>query len=430
MHRTELAAIIATGLCTAPVSAWQTSCDATSLGPVPAGLVAVGSAQNLTTANFGDHPVFPRLVWFPTTQAYGLTFGFDALGSIYFQRADASGQPKGPAKLVASNVEDGIERPALVPAPAVNNASEVLVTFHRRLGAEDPDAPIPCTTRQSRSVLLDDKGNPLSPEAFLSDGAFENNTIYSTIRDWYLHVGRRLSPTCEFPERHSILSRHVEAGGAPAQHTSTVVAAIAPAPPFAPLGQGAYDCARDQYLVVWRNQENDRFIEGHILDPHGAPIGSRFRISTASDVATGGVAAFDPVHDRYVIVYATLSGAIRARMVTAAGAPVGSEIDLGDDSNGAISPRILRSKSHNAFVLVWMRNNVRPRVRALDLSLAPLGAALSLDGQGNGEFSEEFTPTLAENPGTGEVLVGWVDERLAQNTGEEDVFVQIVRFLD
>lgn len=133
----------------------------------------------------------------------------------------------------------------------------------------------------------------------------------------------------------------------------------------------AYDTANNRFLTVWRDERNGAAnvdLYGKICttvsDGSAINCGAEFAISTATGNQTEPKVAFDPINQRYLVVYSDNStghSAITGQFVSAAGALSGTSIAVSTYTAGSdinqIQPDILYNPVLQRFVVAWLDNS-------------------------------------------------------------------------
>ena len=174
-----------------------------------------------------------------------------------------------------------------------------------------------------------------------------------------------------------------------------------------------------QLLATWRKQ-SDSDLRGRIINGDGSFAGSEFVISTV--FPTSGLAAsvaFDPVNDRYLVVFGTFSGGpIMGQFVTSSGALDGPPLTLVDSTN-TLNPFLARDGVNEVFLLAW-RDGSSISAQLLSDQGDVLGDPVAIvTGSAVGD------PRLAANTSDGGFIVAWKDNRNVAE-GHNDTFVQLV----
>jgi hypothetical protein len=254
-------------------------------------------------------------------------------------------------------------------------------------------------------------GQPVTTAVDVSNAGLEPTIAWSVDDNEYVLEARNFAGG----GASGIYARRVSSSGVPLGGNIIVSTAGAPAP----AGQIAYNGNAGQLLATWRNQ-SDSDLRGRIVNGNGSLPGTEFVISTV--FPTSGLAAsvaFDPVGDRYLVVFGTFSGGpIMGQFVTPSGALDGSPLTLVDSTN-TLNPFLARDGVNEVFLLAW-RDGSSISAQLLSDQGDVLGDPLAIvTGTAVGD------PRLAANTSDGGFVVAWKDNR---NLGEGhyDTFVQLV----
>jgi hypothetical protein len=254
-------------------------------------------------------------------------------------------------------------------------------------------------------------GHPLTSEVDVSNAGLEATLAWNATDDEYVLEARNFAGG----GAAGIYVRRVSNLGVPLGGNITVSTTGAPAP----AGQIAYNGNANQLLATWRNQSNSD-LRGRIINGDGSFAGSEFSISTV--FPTSGLAAsvaFDPVNDRYLVVFGTFSGGpVMGQFVTSSGALDGPLLTLVESTN-TLNPFLARDGVNKVFLLAW-RDGSSISAQLLSDQGSVLGdPAAIVAGSAVGNLR------LAANTSDGGFIVAWKDNRNFAD-GHNDTFVQLV----
>ena len=235
----------------------------------------------------------------------------------------------------------------------------------------------------------------------------------------------------------------------------------------------AYDDSNNQYLVVWRGDDNtaplinDEYeIFGQILQSNLITTTNKIRISAMGPAGDTNYSAaipdvaFNNDNDQYLVVWAGEHNSgfqgngefeIYGQRLDAAGNPIGSTdfriSDMGDDGNAdydAFAPAVIYDSDNDAYLIVWRGDdNTAPLVDDEYEIFAQWidgnnGAALGnndvrLSDMGNVDGDNNYVaqrPSLAYDSGFPQALVVWQGD---DNTGplvdnEFEIFAQRLQY--
>ncbi|MHC4406970.1 MAG: hypothetical protein ACYTG0_45725 [Planctomycetota bacterium] len=125
----------------------------------------------------------------------------------------------------------------------------------------------------------------------------------------------------------------------------------------------AYDANHDRFLVTWTDFRNRRSsgvdIYGRLLDARGKPIGGDFPISSARRGQGTSAVAFDPLHNRYLVVWAdwrdarSVDSDIYGRLLSADGSLYGEEFPIARRRVSQKQPTVAFDPFHRRFLVIW-----------------------------------------------------------------------------
>lgn len=147
----------------------------------------------------------------------------------------------------------------------------------------------------------------------------------------------------------------------------------------------AYNSVHDEYLVVWTSgwPAVDE-ISGIRVDSQGVPIGSSFPISGSANAQWDPAVAYDPVHDRYLVIWTfDYSGDgddtdILGRFIPWDGPSAGEPVFVIDEALSVQgSPAVAFNLDYLDFVIVWDDREESGPFSILGRRLTADGASLS-----------------------------------------------------
>jgi hypothetical protein len=136
----------------------------------------------------------------------------------------------------------------------------------------------------------------------------------------------------------------------------------------------AFDPVNDRFLVVWTDWRDaadiDSDIYGRLFDADGTPHGQEFLVSARRGVSQKFPnLAFDPVRQRFLVLWTDNRTAtvdkIFGRYVGADGGLEGGEFALALEGNYQDSPSVLFDPRHDQFFVVWRDTKSIPPDRLL-----------------------------------------------------------------
>lgn len=169
----------------------------------------------------------------------------------------------------------------------------------------------------------------------------------------------------------------------------------------APAGQIVLNELDSQVLVTWRDQVEYN-LKGRIIDADGSFATDSFVISSVfpTTVITTG-AAFDPIHERYFVVFGEFQeGPIRGQFVAADGTLDGGPITLIDSVEEEF-PGLAYDPVNQVFLLTWY-SYWRVHCQLVSLEGVLLGNPVELSSAWT-----SFRPSVAASTDRGGFLVVW-----------------------
>lgn len=262
---------------------------------------------------------------------------------------------------------------------------------------------------RGRGRLLEANGSPVAGDFLIGNG-LEMQLAYSPDSGEWLSSAR--SP--------DIRGQRITSAGALSGGEILFSSSGAPAP----NGQVAYDGVNQRYLATFRNQVDER-LEGRLASVNGVLIGNIFTISpTFPASGRAAAAAFDPVNERYLVVYGVFqSGELLGQFVSSDGLLDGAELTLAAGLPVSVDPAIVYDASSGGYVIAWF-DGLRVTVQGLTFDGVLDGDPVLLaPGTATGRAR------LAASSATNQFVVVWTDDRNAFGGSEPDIFAQRLRTL-
>lgn len=194
-----------------------------------------------------------------------------------------------------------------------------------------------------------------------------------------------------------------------------------------------YNSSANQFLVVW---EDYRALVGfgcdvyaQLVNGDGSMAGINFPVSTVDDWQRGPKPAYNPITDKYLVVWEDQRNApddtIYAQMINANGSMSGSEFTISTASNEQSNPDIAYNSSSNQFLVVFDDD----RLVAYDHDI--YGKLVNADGSMSGaDFAistpsaKQLLPVVAYNSTNNQFLVVWWDDRNPATSS--DIYARLV----
>lgn len=196
----------------------------------------------------------------------------------------------------------------------------------------------------------------------------------------------------------------------------------------------AYNSKSNQFLVVWEDYRAPvgfgSDVYGQLVNDDGSMTGVNFPISTVSDWQRDPKAAYNPVTNKYLVVWEDWridsDDNIYAQMVNADGSMAGSEFSISTATNDQSNPDIVYNSSTNQFLVVFDDD----RLVAYDYDI--YGQLVNADGSLSGDdfpvsipSEDQILPVVAFNSTNNQFMIVWEDERNTP-TSESDIYARIV----
>jgi hypothetical protein len=117
----------------------------------------------------------------------------------------------------------------------------------------------------------------------------------------------------------------------------------------------AFDPTNNRYLVVWREMGADENIRGQLVNADGTLSGTVFNITTALGDQIDPRVSFDPLKNRFLVVWENSSdGSIRGQLLNANGTPNGLELTISSAGQEA-NPSITFDVINDRYLVAWDR---------------------------------------------------------------------------
>jgi hypothetical protein len=355
---------------------------------VTTNLGGVSAAHNSTDNEY-------RVVWFDSR--------ISGQNDVYAQRVSTAGALLGPNVTIIAGSNSQTDT-AIAYNPMTN---QYFVTWRNQ-----SDGPGSEGFNHAFGGLVSATGGLIAREGDVSNGGLEATLAYNSTNNEYFLEARNFAGG----GTAGIRGQRISSLGALVGGGITIATAGAPAP----AGQVAYNANANQYLATWRDQ-SDANLKGRLINADGTLPGSPFVISSIfPGSGLSASVAFDPLNDRYLVVFGTFSGGpVIGQFVSGSGTPGASFTIFNSAAN--LSPFVAYDSLNQVFLVAWRDSSVAEvSAQLLADDGSPLGSPLSIvSGTAyNG-------PRVAANSNDGQFIVAWADNRNS-TSGEHDCFAQVV----
>lgn len=338
----------------------------------------------------------PQLAFNSVNDEFGVTWGELPPGNetvILMRRLAASGQPNGVPTLVAEPDVNNVLQSSIAHNPASNR----YFVAWRSVASGPPPADY---FNHAFGRMVNSQGNPDGPIEHISESGMESTVIFNSTTEDFFHLGRTF-----YGGPGGIFSRRISGDGVPQDSFVQLNQTLAAAPP----GRAAFNTKTGEYLATWRDQEAG-LVLGRLLNPQGLPVGpERVLNSTFPGTAFTTGVAYDPNHNRYLVVFSQFTGGeIRAQFVDADGMPEGSTIVI--ETAKSMEPAIAFDPVNNVFLVVWRHADyysLTGQLIGLDGTSIGEKLILSEGGLGGSPYTGGVVPNVAANTNSGGFLVTW-----------------------
>ena len=388
------------------------------------GLLLVGAWSGMTEAAAGSLKL--KLIGEPvdvdegeTTNVGGISVAFNSVdgeycvvwydsriegqNDVYAQRVSTAGSLLGGDVTIICDAASQTDT-SVAYSPVDNR---YLMTWHYQNGP--PGSP---GFNHTYGAIASAAGGLLTDPIDISNGGLEPTLVYNSAGNEYFLEARNFAGGGVGGIRGQRVSSEGKLIG------SGIAIATAGAP--APAGQVAYNSNADQYLATWRDQSASD-LKGRVINADGSFATSGKVISPIfPESGLAATVAFDPVNDRYLVVFATFCGGpVYGQFLGPGMEPIGEALVLVDGS--ARYAPFIGYDNHNAvYLLTWRNTDVsKLSVRLLDDDGTLLGDEVVIAGG----FASDG-PRVAVNVNDGGFIVTWEDS--SQQPARHDVLVQVL----
>ena len=193
----------------------------------------------------------------------------------------------------------------------------------------------------------------------------------------------------------------------------------------------AYNSSSNQFFVVWEDFRGSGIgndVYAQLVNSDGSMSGINYPISSANDWQRDPKPVYNPVTDRYLVIWEDWRNAsddIYAQQVNANGSLAGSEFIITNAANDQSNPDIAYNSSSNQFLVVFDDD----RLVTSDYDI--YGKLVNADGSLSGaDFpistpsDNQLLPVVAHNNSSNQFLVVWEDDRNPATS--PDIYARLV----
>ena len=181
----------------------------------------------------------------------------------------------------------------------------------------------------------------------------------------------------------------------------------------------AYDANHDRFLVTWTDFRNRHTsgvdIYGRLIDSRGQPVGGDFPISGARRGQGTSAVAFDPLHNRYLVVWAdwreakSVDSDIYGRLINADGSPFGDDFAITRRRVSQKQPTVAFDPFHRRFLVIWKDFRGKDVERLYGQFIDPQGALVGNEFAVAQGVGKQDRPSLYYDQKRKRFLVVWRD---------------------
>jgi len=191
----------------------------------------------------------------------------------------------------------------------------------------------------------------------------------------------------------------------------------------------AYDSVAQRFLVAWADFRSgaEYDIYGQIVSPTGTLIGENFTISTAADWQTFPSIGFDPVAQRFLVAWTDYrSGTeydIYGQIVSADGTLIGGDIPISTAVDDQDVLSLAYDPVFQRFLVVWMDYRSGTEYDIYGQIVSPDGTLIGGNFTISTAADWQDWPSVAYDPVAQRFLVAWSDYRSGT---DYDIYGQLV----
>jgi len=192
----------------------------------------------------------------------------------------------------------------------------------------------------------------------------------------------------------------------------------------------AYNSSSDQFLVVWEDFRGEvgfgTDVYAQLVNSNGSMSGANFPLTVVDDWQRGPKPAYNPVTDRYLVVWEDWRDHdIYGRLVNANGTLSGSQFPIAAAAEYQWNPDLAYNSTSNQFLVVFDDDRVDPSDKDI------YGQLVNADGSLSGAnftisdpLTNQLLPAVAYNNTANQYLVVWEDDR--NPATDADIYARVV----
>lgn len=195
----------------------------------------------------------------------------------------------------------------------------------------------------------------------------------------------------------------------------------------------AYNSTTNQFMVVWEDFRGDvgfgSDVYAQIVNGDSSMAGGNFSITVVNDWQRSPKPAYNPVTNRYLVVWQEESydgkGDIYGRMVNANGTMSLSQFSIASAVEYQWNPDLAYNSITNQFLVVWQDDRIVPGDN--DIYAQLVNADRTLSGANfpiSNPSTNQLLPVIAYNTTNNQYLVVWQDDR--NSASDADIYGQVI----
>ncbi len=200
------------------------------------------------------------------------------------------------------------------------------------------------------------------------------------------------------------------------------------------LSAPAYNSVNNIILVVWGDTRNQAVsvldIFGQMLKPDGALIGSSFAVSELPGSQGRSAAGYSPISNRFLVALSHKpprpeDDAILGQIVVGQGRLVGVNFPIATDRRRRDRPSVAFDPVNNRYLVVWEDSRTGQTTDAFGQLVSPDGTLVGVNFVISDEPEAQERVDVVYNSASQQFLAVWVDFRNSGTTGG-DIHAQFI----